>query len=217
METERKTLVLRAHLFKMTMLTQRAVDYSTKAYELGGSEFWQLIQRSDQEWCELQRLIGNRGRMLLAAGIPVDADSSLARCTLRIYSALRVAYTAAHEITHNSMLLAEGRRTSGFESIGQMARFVNGLMRLCTVALFERKIHHAESILHNEPGRAWFDRTLDLAHNDVLERAGAEARFELAIARSLGQINEQVLEIAEALAGCLGGRHDLRALNDLAA
>ena len=199
METKRKTPMLRAHLFKMMMLTQRAVDYSIKAYELRDPEFWRLIHKSDRQWCAVQRIIGNRGRRLLAAGLAVDTDSLTACCTVRIYSALRTCYAAATEIAHNSLMLAEGGQADNSEPIKRMGHRVNALVRQCTVALFTGKSHLAEAILRDDQRRLGFERTLDGAEKKLLLRTGGPSRIELSIARSLGQIADQAYEIAEAL------------------
>jgi phosphate uptake regulator len=177
MEVQRQCYILRSDLLRMAMLSQRAVDYSIKAHELGASEVYQLLWKHDQEWRNLQRRIGDRGRRLLASGVPVDADSAFAESALRIYSALHVTYTAASEITHIASLMAEGERTARSLCLGEIARFINGLVRLCTVALFNKEVRHARGILHHDRSWRW---------------------CELALARSLEQIAEQAYEIAEA-------------------
>jgi phosphate uptake regulator len=217
MKIQRQSAVLRAHLFKMAMLAHRAVDYATKAYELGNPEFCELIRYSDEQWREVQCAIGDRGRRLLTAGLQVDSDSLFARCTMRIYSALRVTHTAASEIAHNSMLITESGQLDRSEPIRQMGGFVNGLVRVCTVALFKREVLHAEAILYNDQGREWFERTLNLAHDDLLQQAGTRARFELAVIRSLNQIAEQSYEIAEAFTCWIGGEDGRGVPRELAA
>ena len=217
MEKRRQSPVLRAHLFKMTMLTQRAVDHSIKAYELRDPQFCSLIRASDRQWCGVQRAIGNRGRRLLAAGLAVDTDSLIARCTVRIYSALRTTYTAASEIAHNSLMLAESGQADRSDPIERMGRLVNGRVRQCTVALFKGDPQHAEAILRDDEGRQWFEGTLYRTEEDLLHRTGAQSRLELAIARSLGQVAEQAYEIAEAFTLCMHGRDALAILRNLAA
>lgn len=217
MEIQRQSQVLRSHLLKMTMLSHRAVDYSIKAYEFGDPEFGRLARNSEHEWHKVQCLIGGRGRILMAAGTPIDSDSLIARSTLRIYGALRVTYAAATEIAHNSMLIAECGLPITCREIGLMGRFVNGLVRLYTVALFKMEIRHAQTILQNDQGRQWFDLALSLTHRRLSHQTGAQARNELAIAQSLGQIAHQAYEIAEAFTSCLDGGDCLDVLRDRAA
>jgi len=216
METKRQSPVLRAHLLRMTMLTQRAVDHAIKAYELLDPEFCGLMNKSEQEWRGIQRTIGNRGRRLLAAGLAVDTDSLIARCVVRIFGALRTSYIAATEITHNSLLLAESGQTDGSEPIRRMGRLVNGLVRQCTVALYEGMPHHAEAILRDVEGRRWFERILERTEEDLLQQTSAQSRIEVAIARSLGQIADQAYEIAEACTLWMHGRDSLAILHRLA-
>ncbi len=217
METKRKSPMMRAHLFKMMMLTQRAVDYSLKAYELRDPEFWHLIHKSDRKWCAVQRIIGNRGRRLLAAGLAVDTDSLTACCTVRIYSALRTSYTAATEIAHSSLMLAEVGQTDGSELIMRMGRRVNALVRQYTVALFTGESQLAEAILRDDEMRLGFERTLDGAEKKLLPRTGAQSRIELSIARSLWQIADQAYEVAEALSLWMHGKSGLAIQRNLAA
>jgi hypothetical protein len=120
----------------------------------------------------------------------------MARCTLRIYSALRITHLAAIEIAHNSILLNESSEPLIVERLRLMGRFVNGLVALYTVALFNMELPHAKTILDGNSDRTWFYRSLNLM------KAGAHARFELAVARCLGQISDQAYEIAEALRMC---------------
>jgi hypothetical protein len=156
----------------MTMLSHRAVDYSIKAYEFGDPEFGRLARNSEHEWHKVQCLIGGRGRILMAAGTPIDSDSLIARSTLRIYGALRVTYAAATEIAHNSMLIAECGLPITCREIGLMGRFVNGLVRLYTVALFKMEIRHAKTILRRikaDNGSTW--RSVSLTEGFLIRLA----------------------------------------------
>ncbi|MGA9672423.1 MAG: hypothetical protein WBQ94_24625 [Terracidiphilus sp.] len=199
MKIQRESQVCRSHLLKMAMLSHRAVDYSVKAYELGDLEFCGLIRSSDQEWRNLQRAIGDRGRALLAAGSSIDAHSLAARCRLRIYSALRVTYTAAAEIAHNSALIADVDPSIRTPEIQQMGRLVNGLVTLYTVALFTNQTQLVKAILRSDQDRHWFDLTLNVVRQSLSMRPSRQARSELAIVRSLGQIAEQAHEAAKAI------------------
>jgi hypothetical protein len=91
--------------------------------------------------------IGDRGRLLRAEGRLVDTESTAASCALRVYSALQVTYFAATEIAQNTLpLLASGRKTKSPSKM-ETANFVNGLVRLYTVALFKEETQHARMIL----------------------------------------------------------------------
>jgi phosphate uptake regulator len=209
MEVQRQCYILRSDLLRMAMLSQRAVDYSIKAHELGASEVYQLLWKHDQEWRNLQRRIGDRGRRLLASGVPVDADSAIAESALRIYSALYVTYTAASEITHIASLMAEGERTALSRRLGVIARFINSLVRLCTVALFNKEVRHVRGILHHDRSWRWCESALSRIRHLLMKNPRAHAKSELAVARALGQIAGQAYEIAQAATLWLEGDNRL--------
>ena len=148
MRNRQYSLVSRSHLLRTTRLAQRAVDYSIKAYELGSYELCHIVRNTDEELRKLQLNIGDRGRLLRADGRPVDTESTAASCALRVYSGLQVTYFAAAEIAHNTLLLLESGRKTQPTSRMATANFVNRLVRLYTVALFDEEIQHARMILH---------------------------------------------------------------------
>ena len=199
MATQRHSYLSRSHLLRMATFAQRAVDYSIKSYELGVSETHRLFLKHDQEWRNLQRCIAIRGRTLFVAGMLVDGDSLKGDCAMRIYSALQVTYTAAAEIVHSAALMVELEQRPPSPQLGELGRFVNGLVRLCTVALFKKEVQHARQILLNHRGRRWFELTLCHIRCLPAGNSVAQARFELAIADALEQIAEQAYEIARAL------------------
>jgi hypothetical protein len=198
------SLVSRSHLLRMTRLAQRAVDYSIKAYELGSCELCHTVRNTEEELRELQLNIGDRGRLLRAEGMPVDTESTAASCALRVYSALQVTYFAAAEIAQNTLLLL----ASGHKSPSQMitTNFVNGLVRLYTVALFDGEIQHARTILQVDEGHRRFDLQLSLREEELIHQNDASARFELAITHCLAQIAEQAYEIANTIVQWLDGK-----------
>ena len=206
MRDRQYSLVSRTHLLRMTRLAQRAVDYSIKAYELGSYELCLMVRNTEDELRELQLNIGDRGRLLRAEGRPVDTESTAASCALRVYSGLQVTYFAAAEIAQNTVLLLEsGRKT---QSLSKMVttNFVNGLVRLYTVALFDEEIQHARMILQVNEGHRRFDLQLHLREEELIYRNDASARFELAIIHCLAQIAEQAYEIADTIMRWLDGK-----------
>jgi len=197
MATQRHSYLSRSHLLRMTMFAQRAVDYSIKSYELGGSETHRLFLKHDQEWRNLQRCIAVRGRTLFVAGMLVDGDSLKGECAVRIFSALKVTYTAAAEVAQSAALMVELEQRPPSPQLGELGRFVNGLVRLYTVALFKKEVRHARRILLDHRGRRRFK--VALCQHELIRTKEAHARFELAIAAALEQIAVQAYEIAQAL------------------
>jgi hypothetical protein len=198
--------VSRSHLLRMTRLVQRAVDYSIKAYELGSYELCHIVRNTEDELRKLQLEIGDRGRLLRAEGRPVDAESTAASCALRVYSGLQVTYFAAAEIAQNTVLLLETERKTQSPSKMVTTNFVNGLVRLYTVALFNEEIQHARMILQVNEGHRRFDLQLNLREEELIYRNDASARFELSITHCLAQIAEQAHEIAATITQWLNGK-----------
>ena len=202
--------VSRTHLLRMARLAQRAVDYSIKAYELGSYELCHMVRSTDEEMRKLQLSIGDRGRLLGAQGRLVDTESIAASCTLRVYSALQVTYFAAAEMAQSTVLLLENEFNNGRKtrSPSKMVttNLVNGLVRLCTVALFDEKIQRASMLLQVSEGYRRFDIERQLREEELTCRNDAGAGFELAITHCLAHIAEQAHEIADAIARWLDGR-----------
>lgn len=204
-QTPKQSILLRSHMVRMTLLSQRAVDYSIKAYALNCSELCEQVNSVKREVCKLELCIGDRCRSLLAAEEPIDSDSLLACCSLRIYSALRVMVTAAIEIAQNTQVIAARSRETEFPQTLETGDFVNGLVRLCSVALFEQEMSLAKTILQVEGGRRRFDLELHRARLDLLRRSDTNCRCEMAIVNCIGHIAEQSYEVAEELILCLEG------------
>lgn len=217
MKQQSQNLILRSHLLKMAMLSSRAVDYSIKGYEYGEPEYLRLVDRYESEWGKTQSAICERGRMLMASQTPIDADSPFACHSLQIYSALRITYIAATEIAHNSLLLTDQGQTPASSLLRQMGRFVNGLVGLYTVAIFNAEVLHTRLILRNEKGRHCLFRSLKLVEKNFFQQGTAHARLEFAIARSLAQIADQGYEIAGIFSSCFDGSEYHRALHEQAA
>jgi hypothetical protein len=204
MRDRQYSLVSRSHLLRMTRLAQRAVDYSIKAYELGSFELCHIARNTEDELRKLQLKIGDRGRMLRAGGRRVDTGSTAASCALRVYSALQVTYFAAAEIAQNTELLLESGRKTQSHSKRVTTKFVNGLVRLYTVALFDEDPRYARKILQINEGHRRFDLQLSPREEELNDRNDARARLELAITHCLAQIVEQSYEIANTLVQWFG-------------
>jgi hypothetical protein len=211
------SLVSRSHLLRMTRLAQRAVDYSIKAYELGSDELCHMVRNTEVELRKLQLNIGDRGRLLRADGRPVDTESAEASCALRVYSGLQVTYFAAAEMAQNTVLLLGSGCKTHSPSKRVTMNFVNGLVRLYTVALFNEEAQHARMILQVNEGHRQFDVQLNLREEELIYRNAASARFELAITHCVAQIAEQAHEIADTIAQWLNGKDCAGAPSDCAA
>jgi hypothetical protein len=77
-----------------------------------------------------------------------------------------------------------------------MGQMVNGSMRLCIVALFQRDAEHAETALRHQ-------EALRLLEPPSIASQG---ELEQAVARSLGEVVKQTHEIADAIIFWLEGK-----------
>jgi hypothetical protein len=198
MKNQRHSYLLRTHLLRMAMLSQRAVDFAIKAHLLGAFEVYRHLCKYDKEWRCLQRCIGERGRKLHVSGMPFDADSTGADAALKIYSALYMTYTAACEIAHIGSRMVERESQTPSGRLREIASFINRRVRLCTVALFQKDLHYARTILHDHPGWRWCELALCHTHSLLMQQSDEQGRYTLAIASALGLIAEQSYAIAQA-------------------
>jgi hypothetical protein len=199
MDTKQHIQVLRSQLLKMARLSQRAVDYSIKAYGLGRPEFCQHVRNSEHEFGELHRGLEDRCRRLLIEELHGDSDFRFVWSARRISSALRTTHAAAAEIAEMTMMFLEERgvrESHAFEALGQ---FANGLVRLYTVSLFKQQAQHARMILYSQAIGQWTELAPSHGRKDLRQELGAQATFELRVAERLGQIVKQAYEIAHAI------------------
>ena len=191
--------ILRSKLIAMTRLTQRTVDYSIKAFQLGRPDLCRVVQNSKEEMAAIRGWIANHGREFLATRIPAGADFRFACAALRISTALEVACYAAFNIArHSAIRHAEGWTPVSAE-LEEAGNFVYRLLHLCILSLLKGDVRHAKAVLQSGSDRQGFDLAVYLAHHDLAQRVSSHARFETALVRCLDGIAGQVREIADAL------------------
>jgi len=196
---------LRSQLLKMSRLSQRAVDYSIKGYELGMPEFSREVLSKEQEFRDLRLSIVNRGRMVLPKGMPISADSRFTCSALRICQALHCSYNAAYAIAVETIHGDEAARRVETSIVLDLGKFVNSLVRLSTVALFNEDLQYARLALRNAEDRLWFNLSLRQAQRVLDSRSKTQANFELAIVENLSRIAERSYEVAHETAMWLEG------------
>jgi phosphate uptake regulator len=199
MEIQQYIPVLRSQLLEMSRLSQRAVDYSIKAYELGSPEFCRHVCNTEYKFGELHRCLADRCRKYLKVGLPIDPDARFVGFVLRICSTLHAIHSAATEVARNTMLFLESGHVQESLALEQMGNFVNRLVRLCTVALNKGEAKNAKTVLRNHEVGRWFELIVYQTDSDIRQWIGAQATFELAIAKSLGEIANQAHKMAGAI------------------
>ena len=190
-----------SHLLRMVVLSQRAVDYATKAYELHDPRFHFQLQDTERNLRDLQSLVAERGRTLQAGGSTLDDRSVSGSCTLRIYSALQITFAAAREIAHNASFTQENGQRSEHSSARwrDAARLANSLVTLNAVALLKRQRSAAELVLRSRHHPGWPRKLALTAGEQAMRQAEASAAPEECVALCLREIVDQAYEIARSI------------------
>jgi len=129
MDIQPHVQLLHSQLLELSKLSQRAVEYSIKAYELSGSEFCLNVRSDEHELDGLNRGIADIGRKFQVAGLPVDSDSRFVWCASLICRALHTTYTAATDIAQNNMLFLEDGGIPESSALDEMGQLANRLVR----------------------------------------------------------------------------------------
>jgi phosphate uptake regulator len=189
---------LRLHLLDMSRVSQRGVDYSIKAYRLGGPEFCASVRDNTDEINILHREITEIAQELLLMELARESDLRFSLASARICNALQAMHSQAVEIAGNTMRLLEngGLRCT---DLGTMGDVVNGLVRLCVVSLFDEGIEHAQTVLRSDGVEHLFETTFFDWYRTIDPRARTQAGYELAITKNLSQIVRQTHEVADAI------------------
>jgi hypothetical protein len=186
--------LLRVQLLAVSRLSQRALDYSIKGYEIRNLDFSRHVPASRCALEEHHSRIKELCRELMSAGIAKPADSRFAFAALTIAAALHVTYAAAVRIAQDTVRLNDSgiRQSASLERMGQI---VNGSMRLCIVALFQQDAEHAETALRHQESLRLLEPPSLASHGEL----------EQAVARNLGEVVKQTHEIADAIIFWLEG------------
>jgi phosphate uptake regulator len=190
---------LRLRLLDMSRVSQRAVDYSIKAYKLDSPEFRANVRDSTDEVSILHREITEIARDLLLMELPLESDVRFALSAVLICDALHSVHAQAVKIAANSARLLENGRVPGWEGLTRMGDVVNCQMRLCIIALFDDEVAHAETVLSNRGVERLFESVFYDWYGHLDQRQRTQASHELAITKSLSQMAKETYEIAEAV------------------
>jgi phosphate uptake regulator len=204
MNSQQHIHILRVQLLAMSRLSQRALDYSIKGYELRNLDFARHVRTADREIEEHHRRIKDLSREFMNRGIARSADSRFAFAALNIGTALHTTYTAAVEITQHTVRLLEGNGIQRCAALERMGRLVNESMRLSIVALFESHAGYAQTLLGNQEVVRELASVDSPSYMDHV--AGPQEAFEDAVILSLREVAEQVHEIADAILFWLEGK-----------
>ncbi len=205
---------LRLQLLEMSRVSQRAVDYSIKAYKVGIPELCANVRDSSPEINILHREVTQIAQDLLLTELPRGSDTRFALSAVLICDALRALHAQAVKIAANSMRLSENGRTPGHTGLNRMGGVVNLMMRLCIIALFEEDAAHAETVLNAHGVERLFASSFDDWSTNVDQPLRPQVACELEITRCLRQMATETYEIAGAILFWLNGTDD-RLVSDI--
>lgn len=206
MNPQQHMKTLRVHLLAMARLSQRALDDSIKGYATRNIDFSRHVYAADSELEAHHRRIKELCRELTNGGISKPSDTRFTLAAANINTALHVTYDAAAQIAQDSTRLLEGSGIHACADLERMGQLVNGSMRLCVIALFDRNAGHAKAVLQGLESLRLRELTSIDLHPHVDRWAGAQGDFERSVIRSLGNVANQAHEMADAILFWLEGK-----------
>jgi hypothetical protein len=184
-------------------MSQKCVDYSIKTLLNNRHDFSTILLDSTYEMDLLRNDAKEIARDLILGSLS-ESDIRFVMASMRISDALRTIQKEAFEIATTSLLLENGEETgcADLTTIGDLA---NRLMRLCTVAIFEEEITHAEVVLHTEAGERLAATTATARYLRVDRRLPTQSALVLSIGERLDEMISQMREMAGAIVFWIGG------------
>lgn len=191
--------LLRVQLLCMFRLSQRALDYSIKGHQLGSSDFCRQVRSAEHRIGEYRRQIKYLCRQITMDGGPVASDFRFALAALRIDSALHRTYSTSVQMAVDTIVCLKTTSLKKCPDLSRFGSLVNSLMRLCTVALFEREPSYAETVIHSQELWRCCELIFDQPLSSIDQQIGSADSYVLTIAQALGVVAKQTHEIADAI------------------
>jgi len=206
MNLQQQRTALRTQLLDLSRLSQRALDYSIKGYELNNAEFSRhtgtVKHQLREQYCQIKVL----SRQLIGTGIAATSDFRFSLAAVRLSSALYKTYAASTRIAQMTTLRLENKIVTRCAALDEFGELVNRLVRLCTVALFLNDAGPAETVLHNQAVWRRSELILDRSQSATENGPHAGDRHTIAITKNLCVIARQAHEMADAILFWLKGR-----------
>jgi hypothetical protein len=211
MNSKQHIQFLRVQLLCTLRLSQRALDYAIKGYQLSSSDFCVQVNAVEHKLGEHHRQIKYLWHKLAAQTVTSSADRRFVLAAVCIDHALQKIYEAATQIAQVTMLRLESSPVSNCDSLDRLGILVNSLMRLCTIALFESEDSYAEIVLQSQETWRQYEQSFD-ASSDCVDQEGQHG-YALAISQSLGLISKQTHQMADAILFWLRDRETVAVLD----
>jgi phosphate uptake regulator len=191
--------VLRVQRVEMSRLSQRALDYSIKGYQLGSPVFSRSVCSTKCELEQHHQRIKDICRKLAARKVTDSADCRFVLIALRLSSAFRTTSLAAIQIAQDTPSFLDSSRMPKHAALCNLGDLVNSLVRLCIVALFKQEARYAETVLQSQAVWRRCEFVFESMHENEHQTTDEEDTFEPAIARSLGTVARQAHDMADAI------------------
>jgi phosphate uptake regulator len=191
--------VLRVQLVEMSRLSQRALDYSIKGYQLGSPEFSRSVRSTELELEQHHQRIKDICRKLAARKVTDSADCRFVLIAMRLSSALRTTSRVAVQIAEDTPSFFESSRMPKHAALCNLGDLVNSLVRLCIVALFKQDTRYAETVLQSQAVWRRCEFVFESTHETDHQTGDEVNIFGPAIARSLGTVARQAHDMADAI------------------
>jgi len=191
---------LRMHLADMCRVSQRCVDDSVKALQLGSPDMIASVRDNAYEINLLHSdTAGIARELLLSENVVQERDLRFVLSSIRVCDALHMIHNNTLEMASNTMRLWGNGGSLALTDFPQAGDLVSNLVNSCSAALIKEEIEPAQMVLQGDRFdrdfvRTFYDwyRTLDYAER-------TQAPYALSIARQFCEIVRHAREMAEAI------------------
>ncbi len=199
MNFQDRVQLLRVQLLCMARLSQRALDYSIKGFEFGNSDFCRQARSAEHRIGEYRRQIKYLSRQITLEGEPGHPGFRFGLAALRIDNALYRTYSTSAQMAVDTLLFLKCSPFKECAELNRFGRLVNSLVRLCTIALFEKEPCYAEIVMQSQELWRRCELIFDQPASIIDEQVVTTQRYVLTMAQSLGLIAKQAHEMADAI------------------
>lgn len=221
MSNEQSSQALRLTLTKMLQISQRTVDYATKAYTWGHPDFVYQAGREREELDHLSQKILVIVRSLRDKE-RVDIKQLRSNEAIRLISKfLSSLCFHAYKMSFQAAIASNHSTNRKSQKLIWMSERLNCSMRLCVLAFIDREIKYAETILlhaseweHRSTGAIWHQDCSssempadDLQERPIMENLHQMMRNVYAIALELysGELLFSIDSLESQCASCCCG------------
>lgn len=191
---------LRLHLVDMCRVSQRCVDYSVKAFQLGNPDMIASARENVFEIDMLHSDITEFARDLFLREQTLQGrELRFVLSCMRICDALKLIHNSAVEIASNTMRFWGNGGDFALTDFPGMGDSVNRLVQSCAASLTKEEIEPAQMVLYTDRYERELVNTFYEWYRSIDPNERMQAHYALAMTRHLSQIVQQTREIADAV------------------